>query len=662
METEEEKKAVLDKENSEEQKEEKTKQAGEKKEEQELTRTENKVKQERALKAEKEVEANKVRTAKTEHAKLKKVRNVILIILFNIVYPYLLYLISNLTNGEYFVTRAIRSVTNVYNFFFLYEAAIIYGLYFLFKAIFRKSLRSNIALAVVLNLISLISFYKIQAVAKPFWPEDILLIGNAVEIAGYGNLHFEANVVMQLLATIIFLVIQWLITKYTEYEGKQKIISRVVIGIIGISLLSFVCFYDRSDIKGFDEGNYNSQVNYNIYGATVEFFRNVYKLVEKPTLDFYSEERLEAIKQESESLAELNQQEVEQAEKPNIIAIMVESFTDITQIDALEFEKDPLPTYRSILANYPHGNTVVSIYGGETSMSEFEFLTGSSTRFLDGKRYPYAQVIKDETPSIVSTLKEQGYTTTAIHANDGAFYNRDTAYSYLGFDNMVFKDDMEDIDNVYDTNVSDMDTAEEIVKQYEEMGDTQKFIFAITIELHSPLNDTRYAKYDIPIKPKTDISTTELLAVQVYSQGLYHFDQSLNYLIDYFEQQEEKVMLVFYGDHKPAFNTIYSEAYGEGIEKYQTPYVIWTNYELEQEEIAKYSKDKVSIAGLAMMVLEEANIEFPWYYTYIQHFYEQYPVCTNRFLIDKEGNELDINTTNELIENYNIVLFELLYN
>ena len=602
------------------------------------------------------------KVVKSEHTKIKKIRNVILIVLFNIVYPYLLYLITNLTNGEYFVTRAVRSVTNIYNFFFIYEFAIVYGLYFLFKAIFRKSLRSNIALAIVLNIISLISFYKIQAVAKPFWPEDILLIGNAIEIAEYGNLHLDINVVIQLFTTIIFLIIQWLVTGYTNYEKKLKIIYRIIIGIVGISLLSFVCFYDRSEIKGFDEGNYNSQVNYNMYGATVEFFRNVYQLVEKPTLNFYSKTRLESIKQKSEELEKAKQNENIAEESPNIIAIMVESLTDITEVNALQFENDPLPTYRSLLEKYPHGSTVTSIYGGETSMSEFEFLTGASTRFLNGKRYPYAQVIKNETPSIVSTLKDEGYTTTAIHANKGSFYNRDVAYKYLGFDKMIFKDDIEKIDNIYDNNVSDMDTAEEIVNQYEKMGDTKKFIFAITIELHSPLNDTRYTKHNIQIKPTFDIPATEFLGIQVYSEGLYHFDQSLNYLINYFEKQQEKVMLVFYGDHKPAFNTIYNKSYGDGIGKYQTPYLIWTNYEMDENDIEKYSKEKISIAGLAMMVLDEANIEMPWYYTYIQYFYEQYPVCTNRFLIDKDGNELDINTNNELIENYNIVLFELLYN
>ena len=56
-----------------------------------------------------------------------------------------------------------------------------------------------------------------------------------------------------------------------------------------------------------------------------------------------------------------------------------------------------------------------------------------------------------------------------------------------------------------------------------------------------------------------------------------------------------------------------------------------------------------------------ANINLPWYYDYISYFYEQYPVCTKRFLIDKYGEQLDVNTRNEIIDNYNIIQYDLLY-
>lgn len=592
--------------------------------------------------------------------KIIKIRNIVLIILFNLIFPYVLYLISNISNDLFWQIRAVRRTSSIYIFSFVYELWIIYGLYFLFKSIFKKSFISNCIIAAIFNIIQIISFYKIEAVSKPFWPEDILLAGNAMQIAGYGGIEFKWIIALQVILTIILLLIQFLITRYTKYEKTLRIPTRVIMGILSLAILCVSCLFNWTNIRGFVKDNFNNETNYSIYGSTVEFFRNAYKLVQKPKLDIYSKERLDKIKEESSKL-ENNNNENSEEEKPNIIVIMAESFSDITKSKYFEFEEDPLPTYRELIKSYPHGNTVVSIFGGETSMSEFEFLTGSSTRFLDGTKYPYSQIVKDDTKSIVTTLKDNGYYTTAIHANDGSFYNRDMAYKYLGFDRLVFKDDMEKIDNVYDDCVSDMDTAEEIVRQYESINDKNKFIFAITMETHVPYNSDRYKEKEIKEKLTKAIPATELLECETYIQGIHNFDKSIKYLTEYFSKKDEKVMLVFYGDHLPAFKTIYYNEYKDSIEKYKTPYCIWTNYEMTKEEIKKYSKENISIPGLSMMVLEKANITLPWYYTYISEFYKAYPVCTNKYLYDAEGNELDINTNNEQIENYNIIIFDLLY-
>ena len=288
-------------------------------------------------------------------------------------------------------------------------------------------------------------------------------------------------------------------------------------------------------------------------------------------------------------------------------------------------------------------------------MSEFEFLTGSSTNFIYDEKYPYAQIIKNNTASVVRALNEEGYDTTAIHANGGQFYNRDKAYEYLGFDKAIFIDDMEDLEDHYRDCVQDIDTAEEIVKQYENMTSDKKFIFAITMESHMLYAADKYENKEITLE--TDlVEGEELINLEAYVQGLYNFDKSIKYLIDYFEDQEEEVILVFYGDHRPAFKTLFEDKYGESIQKYQTPYVTWSNYEAEFE-----SPELISIAGLSMEILNKANINLPWYYDYISYFYKEYPVCTKRFLIDKYGEQLDVNTRNEIIDNYNIIQYDLLY-
>ena len=579
---------------------------------------------------------------------VKKVRNIFLTILFNIIFPYIIFLISNINNLDFLNAKMKITAYSWYFIVYIYEFVIIYGIYLLFKAIFRKSLPSNICLSIILNLISIISFYKVSIAQKPFLPEDLFLIENALEIAEYGNLKLEGIILLQIIINVIVLALQFIITKYTNYEKIPKTSTRIVMLVFSIILLSCACLYRWSDFVALKYRDLDPRYDYKIYGATVDFFKNIPDLIYKPELDIYSEEEVNNIKQEIE-----DSEYVVNGSNPNIIVIMAESFSDITKLNQIEFESDPIPNYRDLSDDYASGNTVVSIYGGETSMSEFEFLTGSSTRFLNGEKYPYVQIVKSNKDSIVRTLKDQGYYTTAIHPNSGGFYNRKTAYKRLGFDKTIFIDNMENIENYYQNNVSDMDTAEEIIHQYETCNSDKKFIFAVTIESHTPYVSEKYDQNEIKLK-ENNLSEEQVTEIETYTQGIYNLDKTLKYLTEYFSQKQEEVMLVLYGDHLPLLNYLYDNEYGETIERYQTPYLIWTNYDKEIED-----EENISIAKLAMKVMENANIELPWYYRFIEKFYEEYPVCTNRFLIDKEGR--NISSTIKLIDNYNIIQYHLLY-
>ena len=601
-----------------------------------------------------EIEETNIAKKQKTKEKLKKAGKIFGGILFNIIFPYLIYLITNCNNEYFFLMKQIQIATlGIINSIIIYEIIIIYSFYFLFKAIFKKSLRSNIAIAVLFNLISIISFYKIQVVEKPFLPEDIMLIGNAFEIANYGNLKIEPIIIFQIFLTIILLVIQGLITSYTKYEKEPKKLTRIIVGVVSTIVILVACLGNWSNVKNLEEDDYDYKVSHYHFGAVVNFCKNVYKLVETPELDIYSEERLNQIQEQSKEY-DINNDE---QDKPNIIVIMAESFSDITEVEGLEFSIDPLENYKKLEKEGASGKATVSIYGGETSTSEFEFLTVSTKRFVSQAAYPYSQAMKGKTISIVSVLKNKGYYTTSIHPNKGGIYNRANAYKNLGFDNSIFINDMEDIQNYYDGNVSDMDVAEELIKQYENTPSDNKFIFTVTMESHLPYVTSKYSNKDVEVTQNgLNISEKDMDEIQVYTQGLYNFDKALKYLTDYFKEKDEKVMLVVFGDHLPALNSLYNNVYGESIEKYQTPYLIWTNYETEINV-----EKNTSLAGLSTRVLANANIDMPWFYDYIYEFYKEYPVFEKRFIIDKNGKTLEEDTNNELIENYNIIQFDILF-
>lgn len=59
--------------------------------------------------------------------------------------------------------------------------------------------------------------------------------------------------------------------------------------------------------------------------------------------------------------------------------------------------------------NTVSGELLVSTFGGGTSNTEFEFLTGSSMGFLPYGTTPYQVYLRSDTPGLVSGLAKQGY-------------------------------------------------------------------------------------------------------------------------------------------------------------------------------------------------------------------------------------------------------------
>ena len=86
---------------------------------------------------------------------------------------------------------------------------------------------------------------------------------------------------------------------------------------------------------------------------------------------------------------------------------------------------------------------VVPAFGGGTASSEFEVLSGTSNAALQGTRSPYAGISSwDTLPSFREYFGNEGYDCTYVHPFKGSFYNRANAFAAMGFDRMLFQEDL----------------------------------------------------------------------------------------------------------------------------------------------------------------------------------------------------------------------------
>lgn len=350
--------------------------------------------------------------------------------------------------------------------------------------------------------------------------------------------------------------------------------------------------------------------------------------------------------------------------QPNIIVVMNEAFSDPAVLGDFTTNEDYMPYLHSLQQG--NENTItglmnVSVVGGNTANTEFEFLTGSSMNFLPDGCVPYQQYIDSSTDSMASYLKELGYKTIAMHPYNANGWERNIAYPYLGFEKFYSLRDFSGAQKVREY-VSDSSCVERIIKEFEK-SDAPCFIFNVTMQNHSPYTET----YD---NLKEDISVEGVNSPQLnqYLSLMKLSDASLEKLITYFETVDEDTVIVFFGDHQPTDSVVRAVWELNGVDdrelseeqehlRYQVPFVVWANYDIEEQTDVMTSANY-----LGAQVFDWCNIPKSGYQNYLLKVQEEIPVLTARVVIDSEQKIVDYEDVKEQLLEYNRLQYYRLFN
>ena len=100
------------------------------------------------------------------------------------------------------------------------------------------------------------------------------------------------------------------------------------------------------------------------------------------------------------------------------------------------------------LQNDPHaisGHVVVPGFAGGTANTEFDVLTGMQTNALSAATTSAFRVVNRNLDSVLRVFGSDGYHTSFFHPGDDWFYNRENVYRWMGAEETVFVDQMEDL-------------------------------------------------------------------------------------------------------------------------------------------------------------------------------------------------------------------------
>lgn len=553
----------------------------------------------------------------------QRLQSVLQAVAFSVVPIALFYLMEFY---EHVPWKEVRSQAQLFNML-LFEL-IAWGLFFV---IGRASIALQIV-AVCSMLFGLVNHYVMKFRSTPFVPWDIYSVKTAMSVADEYDFSPEGQVIIVTLFFLLIIIALFFWKFRLEMRFRYRVIAVLA---VFICLIQFVRCLQNEEFQSrnylypflFTPG-YMTKVN----GMAVTFAMDLaYVKVDRPS-GYRKEEAqmlLEAYQTKEEETTAVNQKD---RNYPNIIVIMDEAFSDLSVLGNLPVNEDYMPFVHQLqkgAENTITGNLHVSVCGGNTANSEFEFLTGHTMAFLPTGSIPYQQYIKKETPSLASYLKELGYATYAQHPYYASGWEREKVYPYLGFEETSFLDDYESPQYLRKY-VSDESSFSHVIDTYQKKeAGKPAFIFNVTMQNHGGYSE-EYSNFTSDIL----VFGSENASLNQYLSLIKRTDQEFEKLISYFTKEEEKTIVIFFGDHQPndAIAAPVLSLNGKSTKnlskeeqelRYQVSYVVWANFDIDE----KRNYD-VSLNYLAADVLQWAGVPTSDYQNFLLELQARIPVIS----------------------------------
>ena len=541
-------------------------------------------------------------------------------------------------------------------------------IYVLYLALFAVTGRTRIAVpavSCVLYVISLAETFVVAFRSRPIMLWDVMAFRTAMTVSG----NYEFFITRQMKTAFVLLLLMNVFLWFTPRRVRGWKLRLAVGGGIAASIAGYGAWFFAVLVPSWGLGINMWAINgtYQEYGYVLSTAVSLQYVVKKPPQG-YSNARLKEIynRLEESIYAEAgngqaypvkSQAYPESPENPenpenrpeegqpvtpvNLICIMNESLAELKTAGDFTTNTEYFPFMDSLEENTVRGSLCVPVFGSMTSNTEFEFLTGDSMALLPANSIAYQFNVKPGTYSMVSTLKDQGYYSVAMHPYPGENWNRVECYQNMGFDAFLdqeFYEGSEELRN-YVSDEADYQKLIQVVEAKENPED-KLFIFNVTMQNHGGYEGT-YDNFEQEVwltgeyegkYPKTD----------QYLSLMKRSDQAFQYLVEYFSRIDEPTMIVMFGDHQPSVeDEFYDDIAGmpssevpaqEHLMWYETPFIIWTNYSMPSEDMGR-----LGAVYLSSEVLWRANLEMTPYNRFLLAMKEDLPVVHFLGCYDREG-------------------------
>lgn len=479
---------------------------------------------------------------------------------------------------------------------------------FLCRSIFAGGLVVTLSVAGL----SFANYYKMLITSTPLYVQDIRLVtqvGGIMEL-NEASMKFSGESAAAVAVMLLVLVGLFFVSRRFRPRLREGLISGLISAILFASLFCVPAsveswFYGPAGSG--QEAAQDTQIVHNSRcGVLLGLWRSVVLGGEEELIPEPDEEELMLMNAQS-WIEELP--DTEKDEQPNVIFVLGESFFDVTELPGVSYAEDPVADFHRICSEGVSGKFYTHTLGYGTENIELEIMTGINTRFFswDDMIYGWEQEKLLTYPSLPQLFSDAGYYTAYLHTFNDGIYNRTALYTALGFQDMYFSGDFAAIDpeaaaapdywgymygKIAGEFYSDDYLADVTAELFDQKaGEGPVFLWAVTMENHTPYTADKFSSYDFPFE--SDLGDEAVGVLNAVTQGVADCSEALGKLVDHLAAQDEPVIVVFFGDHRPGTPlesgaTVYSELgmcpedvadweLEDYAELYSTDYVIWSN-------------------------------------------------------------------------------------
>lgn len=425
-----------------------------------------------------------------------------------------------------------------------------------FAFAFRNVFFSSALVGLIAGVMSIINRVKLTIRGEPFVPRDISLIKEAADAAGSYDMTlpwFQIGCLVVMTAVFIALGVLLPLKKSEDAPKKRGALVRVtgfvlclavLVGAVGLVYSSTDLYNSFETTEPYNLSSVNNELGF-VYYFCYHF--STYK-IEKP----------EGFDRDEAASWETGYESAPDAADVNVVFVMNEAFSDILNEDVFVFPEgeNPMEVYNTLAEgeNAWAGHIVVPYFAGGTADTEFDVASGMQTNLLNpaAPSLTAFRTVNRDLDSIFRVFGADGYTSCFMHPGQSWFYNRENVYDWFGADESFF---VEDFDAEYKGSwVTDESVLRELVSRFEEKsaGGGLDFTYAVTIQNHMSYTAEKYGDYVCPeVETTAELSPEIQTAVNVYAEGIRDANAMLEDLTEFYSEQSEPVLLVFFGDHLP---------------------------------------------------------------------------------------------------------------